>query len=130
MCNRTYKYEFDPDISFFEDESVTIELLSVTPKGATVFITDNSEYGYSFGYLNYKLQKKQINGWKYLRSKFKYNIVPAAGLGRDDNNEYRVDCEWDKYGKLSSGTYRMIIAALNPEGPGSVYFCSDEFVIE
>lgn len=123
MCNRTYKYEFDSDISFFEDKDITIELLSITPTGATVFITDNSELGYSFG--DYRIQKKQLNRWKYLRSNLKNNILLAIELGRDENNEYAFHCKWgrkdDTYGKLNSGTYRFIISASYPEVRKSIF---------
>lgn len=129
-------YKSNERIQKIEDEynrsmdNVKIEVNkdTLTPNGATITITDNNEYPYTYRE-DFYIKSKQDNGdFKDLEllTNVDFNQTPYK---LDENNQIKQTLDWSKlYGTLAKGTYKIVkyVYTANSE----IYFESNEFIIE
>ena len=113
--------EYDRDV-----KNVTIQVLkdTITKEALEILITDNNEDYYGWG-VDFKIQKKINNEWKdlkYVSDDLVWNSI--AYLPNEDNQiKQKIDIE-EYYGKLKSGTYRVVKSVYDK---GYIDIYSDEF---
>ena len=91
-----------------EVKNVFIKIFNVTNTGATIIIKDENKNPYNYGSW-YKLEKLDNDEWKEMDTiKDNYLFTDVAYLV-DENKEIKFVMAWeDIYGKLTSGTYRLV----------------------
>lgn len=103
-----------------DDLGLTLEVQDVSSKGATVVFTQNGgsvtgslEYSKS-----YKIEKLEDSGW--VEANMIDDVVfedIAMTIASDDTTEYKIN--WaNVYGKLPSGTYRVVLTVTDYRGAG------------
>ena len=103
-----------------ENLGLTLDVQDVSSKGATVVFTQNGgsvtgslEYSKS-----YKIEKLESSGW------VEANMIDdvifediAMTIASDDTTEYKINWK-NVYGKLPSGTYRVVLTVTDYRGAG------------
>jgi hypothetical protein len=103
-----------------DDLGLTLEVQDVSSKGATVVFTQSGgsvtgslEYSKS-----YKIEKLEDSGW------VEANMIDdvifediAMTIASDDTTEYKINWK-NVYGKLPSGTYRVVLTVTDYRGAG------------
>lgn len=103
-----------------DDLGLTLEVQDVSSKGATVVFTQSGgsvtgslEYSKS-----YKIEKLEDSGW--VEANMIDDVVfedIAMTIASDDTTEYKIN--WaNVYGKLPSGTYRVVLTVTDYRGAG------------
>lgn len=106
--------------------------------GATIILTNNSDYEISYGYgsSSLEIEYSMFNKWFMMLPKRNISTL-AIGKIVKPKESVEITYDWkDKYGSLSSGNYRIIIdIMLSDESNSSITekyrgsFVSYEFVI-
>lgn len=104
------KNEFDigekSNIQIFQnDVSLSIKDGSLKNTGATLILTNNSDKNFQYG-SPYEIEIKKDGEWYKINVEL-YFTMPAFGLQSKETKEMKLNWE-NGYGKLSSGTYRII----------------------
>lgn len=119
-CNNKNKFEIG-DKSEVEitnnDVLLSIKEGSLTRKGVTLILTNNSDKNYSYGN-PYEIEIKKNGEWHKINVEL-YFTLPALHLASKESKELEIDWEYG-YGKLANGTYR-IIKNLNYENEDGTY---------
>lgn len=103
-----------------DDLGLTLEVQDVSSKGATVVFTQSGgsvtgslEYSKS-----YKIEKLEDSGW--VEANMMDNVIfedIAMTIASDDTTEYKIN--WaNVYGKLPSGTYRVVLTVTDYRSAG------------
>ena len=95
----------DIEVSTNNDISMSIKEGTLTNKGATIIITNNSDKNFIYGN-PYEIEIKKDGKWHKIDVKLIFN-EPAIILKSKESNEIKINWN-DGYGKLASGTYRII----------------------
>ncbi|WP_248405026.1 immunoglobulin-like domain-containing protein [Butyrivibrio fibrisolvens] len=103
-----------------DDLGLTLEVQDVSSKGATVVFTQSG--GSATGSLeyskSYKIEKLEDSGW--VEANMMDNVIfedIAMTIASDDTTEYKIN--WaNVYGKLPSGTYRVVLTVTDYRGAG------------
>ena len=111
-------------------EKVSIEILdnTITEKSVVILITDNNENSYSWN-VEFGIQKKINNKWvdlKYVSDDLSW-IDIAYILNENNQLTQRLNIE-QYYGKLSTGTYRIVKFIDDGKSISNLY--SNEFEIK
>lgn len=103
-----------------DDLGLTLEVQDVSSKGATVVFTQSGgsvtgslEYSKS-----YKIEKLEGSGW--VEANMIDDVVfedIAMTIASDDTTEYKINWK-NVYGKLPSGTYRVVLTVTDYRGAG------------
>ncbi len=112
-CGKTKnedKNEFDignkSDIIISEsDVTMFIKDVTLTDTGATIILTNNSDKNYQYGN-SYEIEIKKDGEWHKINVELNFTY-PAFYLKAGESKE--IELNWKEgYGKLASGTYRII----------------------
>lgn len=132
-CNKS-KNEFDvgnkSDIEISrEDVTLSIKDGTLTNTGVALILTNNSDKNYEYG-SSYEIEIKQNNNWYKLNVEMNFTMI-AYGLNSKESEEIELNWE-NSYGKLSSGTYRIIksIDYKTEESSYETFYVAAEFTIE
>ena len=91
-----------------EVDNVSISILDITSKGATVKIKDTNKNPYVYGEW-YKIEKNIDGKWYLLDVINKDYVFNEIGYLPDKNNEVKFYIDWSLlYGELSEGNYRVL----------------------
>ena len=111
------------------DVSMSIKDGTLKNTGATLILTNNS--GKEFQYGNpYKMEIKQNGEWYKISVEINFTL-PAFSLKSKESKE--IELNWENvYGKLTSGTYRIIkeISYEKEEGNFETFNVAVEFTIK
>lgn len=115
-----------------EGISMSVQMDSVTKKGAAITLLNKSDKDYQYGD-QYYLQKHEDGRWydvPYVIEDFGFNDI-AYGLEKNNKSEFKVDWNW-LYGELEPGEYRIVkdIMDFRDTGDYDVYTLTAEFIIE
>ena len=109
---------------------------TLTSTGATVIIRDSNEAGtYTYGD-SFRIDKKENENWKEVKTKNDDYAFNAIGYIIDKNGELELECNWAyMYGSLEKGEYRLVKYAIpdsvNPiTDEDKLLYLSAEFTIE
>ncbi len=110
------------------DVIMTIKDKTLTNKGATIVLTNNSDKNFQYGN-PYELEIKKDGDWHKINIELYFNML-AFQLSPKESNEMEIDFE-NGYGKLAKGTYRIIkeIDYEYEEGKYETYNVAVEFTI-
>lgn len=132
-CGKT-KNEFDvggkSDIQISQnDVTLSIKEGTLTNTGATLLLKNNSDKNYSYGN-PYSIEIKKDGEWHKINVELNFTM-PAFSLKSGETKEIEVNWEYG-YGKLASGTYRIIkgIDYEYEEGKFESFSITAEFTIE
>lgn len=109
---------------------IEVEKSTITPTSISIIITNNNENELFYGE-EFKIQKKINGNWKDIDyASDKVLIWNAIALMTEGNSQTtkKLNIEY-YYGKLDSGTYRVVKPVSNGNG-GEINIYSDEFKIE
>ncbi len=128
------KNEFDignkSDIKISQNDVVmTIKDGTLKNTGATLVLTNNSDKNFQYGN-PYEIQIKKNGEWHKINVELTFTL-PAFSLKSKESKE--IELNWENgYGKLSSGTYRIIksIDYEKEEGNFETFNIAVEFNIE
>lgn len=128
------KNEFDignkSDIEISQiDVSLSIKEGTLKNTGAALVITNNSDKDLEYGN-PYEIEIKQNGNWYKINVEL-YFTMPAYSLKSKESKEIELNWE-NSYGKLSSGTYRIIksVDYEKEEGNYETFYIATEFIIE
>lgn len=94
-------------ISSDGDITLSIKEDTLTNTGVTLLLTNNTDKTYSYGN-PFWIEKEQDGKWYKLKAKEGIAFtLPAYGIKSGEVKKWDLDWE-DMYGKLTSGTYRII----------------------
>lgn len=112
-----------------EEVSLSIKEETLTKKGATLILKNNGTMDYQYG-APYEIEIKQNGDWHKINIAIDFDSI-AYDLKVGETKE--IDLNWENtYGKLSSGTYR-IIKSINYKNDDNKYHSFNiavEFTIE
>ena len=131
---RSLKNEFEvgnkSDIKISQgDVSMSIKDGTLKNTGATLILTNNSDKEFQYGN-PYKMEIKQNGEWHEINVEINF-ILPAFSLKSKESKE--IELNWENgYGKLTSGTYRIIkeINYEKEEGNVETFNVAVEFTIK
>lgn len=107
--------------------SVAIKDGTLTKEGATIVITDNNDFPYSYGE-DYNLQKLENGEWKDVQQIGPYNINDIACEVKEDRTA-EMQLNWKNiYGELEAGHYKLNLAVSQNDSSNATV--STEFDIE
>lgn len=111
------------------DVTLTIKEGTLTNKSATLVLTNNSAKNFQYGN-PYEIEIKKDGEWHKINVELDFNL-PAFQLSSKESKEIELDWE-SGYGKLASGTYRIIkgIDYEYEEGKYEDFNVAVEFTIE
>lgn len=128
------KNEFDignkSDVQISQnDVSLSIKDGTLKNTGATLVLTNNSDKDFHYGN-PYKIEIKKDGEWHKINVQLDFTL-PAFGLKAKETKEIELDWEHG-YGKLASGTYRIIksIDYEKEEGNFETFNVAVEFTID
>lgn len=132
-CKNT-KNKFDigekSSIEIFQnDVSLSIKDGTLKNTGATLILTNNSDKNFQYGN-PYEIEIKKDGEWHKINVKLNFTL-PAFSLASKETKE--IELNWEGgYGKLSSGTYRIIkdIDYEKEEGSFEIFNIAVEFDID
>lgn len=115
-----------------EGISMSVQVDSVTKKGAVITLLNKADKDYQYGD-QYYLQKYEDGRWydvPYVIEDFGFNDI-AYGLEKNKESEFIIDWNW-LYGELKPGKYRIVKDIMDFRGTGDydVYTLTAEFIIE
>lgn len=87
------------------DVIMTIKDGTLTNKGATIVLTNNSDKNFQYGN-PYEIEIKKDGEWHKINVELNFTL-PAFQLSAKENKEIELNWE-NEYGKLAEGTYRII----------------------
>ena len=131
---RSLKNEFEvgnkSDVKISQDD-VLMSIKDGTLKntGATLILTNNSDKEFQYGN-PYKMEIKQNGEWHEINVEINFTL-PAFSLKSKESKE--IELNWENgYGKLTSGTYRIIkeINYEKEEGNVETFNVAVEFTIK
>lgn len=131
---RSHKNEFDignkSNIEISQnDVSMSIKDGTLTNTGATLVLTNNSNKNFQYGN-PYEIEIKKDGEWHKISVELNFTL-PAFSLKAKEAKE--IELNWEiGYGKLSSGTYRIIkgIDYEKEEGNFETFNVAVEFTID
>jgi len=90
--------------------TITPMIDTITPTSVTLLIeSEKSIYRAGWEY-RYRIEKKSFNGWKEAPIVEEQNIIMGISYVLDEENKLEHPIRWEsKYGKLKSGTYRVVL---------------------
>lgn len=112
-----------------EEVSLSIKEGTLTNKGATLILKNNGTMDYEYDE-SYEIEIKQNGDWHKINVELNVNS-PSYDLKVGETRE--IDLNWKNgYGKLSSGTYRIIkfMNYKNEENKYQLFNIAVEFTIE
>lgn len=131
---RSLKNEFEvgnkSDVKISQgDVSMSIKDGTLKNTGATLILTNNSDKEFQYGN-PYKIEIKQNGEWYKIPVEINFTL-PAFSLKSKESKE--IELNWENgYGKLASGTYRIIkeINYEKEEGNFETFNVAVEFTIK
>ncbi|MGM9876955.1 MAG: immunoglobulin-like domain-containing protein [Bacilli bacterium] len=131
---RSLKNEFEvgnrSDVKISQgDVSMSIKEGTLKNTGATLILTNNSDKEFQYGN-PYKIEIKQNGKWYKINVEINFTL-PAFSLKSKESKE--IELNWENgYGKLASGTYRIIkeINYEKEEGNFETFNVAVEFTIK
>ena len=101
----------------------------MTIKGVTLILTNNSDRKIQYG-SPYEIEIKKNGEWYKINAKLNFTL-PLFILESKEKNEFKLNFE-EGYGKLPSGTYRVIkkIDKEKEDGLFDSFYVSTEFTIK
>lgn len=131
---RSLKNEFEvgnrSDVKISQgDVSMSIKEGTLKNTGATLILTNNSDKEFQYGN-PYKIEIKQNGEWYKINVEINFTL-PAFSLKSKESKE--IELNWENgYGKLASGTYRIIkeINYEKEEGNFETFNVAVEFTIK
>lgn len=131
---RSLKNEFEvgnrSDVKISQgDVSMSIKDGTLKNTGATLILTNNSDKEFQYGN-PYKIEIKQNGEWYKINVEINFTL-PAFSLKSKESKE--IELNWENgYGKLASGTYRIIkeINYEKEEGNFETFNVAVEFTIK
>lgn len=131
---RSLKNEFEvgnkSDVKISQgDVSMSIKEGTLKNTGATLILTNNSDKEFQYGN-PYKIEIKQNGEWYKIPVEINFTL-PAFSLKSKESKE--IELNWENgYGKLASGTYRIIkeINYEKEEGNFETFNVAVEFTIK
>ena len=128
------KNEFDvgnkSDVQISQnDVSLSIKDGTLKNTGVTLVLTNNSDEDFNYGN-PYEIEIKKDGEWHKINVQLNFTL-PAFSLKAKESKEIELDWEYD-YGKLASGTYRIIksIDYEKEEGNFEKFNVAVEFAID
>lgn len=128
------KNEFDignkSDIKISQNDVImTIKDGTLTNKSVTLILTNNSDRKIQYG-SPYEIEIKKNGEWYKINAKLNFTL-PLFILESKKKNEFKLNFE-EGYGKLPSGTYRVIkkIDKEKEDGLFDSFYVSTEFTIK
>ena len=128
------KNEFDignkSDIKISQNDVImTIKEGTLTNKSVTLILTNNSDRKIQYG-SPYEIEIKKNGEWYKINAKLNFTL-PLFILESKKKNEFKLNFE-EGYGKLPSGTYRVIkkIDKEKEDGLFDSFYVSTEFTIK
>lgn len=128
------KNEFDignkSDIKISQNDVImTIKDGTLTNKSVTLILTNNSDRKIQYG-SPYEIEVKKNGEWYKINAKLNFTL-PLFILESKKKNEFKLNFE-EGYGKLPSGTYRVIkkIDKEKEDGLFDSFYVSTEFTIK
>ena len=128
------KNEFDignkSDIKISQNDVImTIKEGTLTNKSATLILTNNSDRKIQYG-SPYEIEIKKNDEWYKINAKLNFTLQLFI-LESKEKNEFELNFE-EGYGKLPSGTYRVIkkIDKEKEDGLFDSFYVSTEFTIK
>lgn len=111
------------------DVTLSIKEGTLTKKGATLILTNNSDKNFSYGE-PYEIEVKKDDVWHKINVELSF-ILPSYSLTANESVEIELDWE-EGYGVLPSGTYRIIkdIDYEQTNGNFQIFTIASEFTIE
>ena len=111
------------------DVIMTIKDGTLTNKSVTLILTNNSDRKIQYG-SPYEIEIKKNGEWYKINAKLNFTL-PLFILESKEKNEFKRDFE-EGYGKLPSGTYRVIkkIDKEKEDGLFDSFYVSTEFTIK
>ena len=111
------------------DVIMTVKDKTLTNKSATLILTNNSDRKIQYG-SPYEIEIKKNGEWYKINAKLNFTL-PLFILESKEKNEFKLDFE-EGYGKLPSGTYRVIkkIDKEKEDGLFDSFYVSTEFTIK
>lgn len=111
------------------DVIMTIKDGTLTNKSVTLILTNNSDRKIQYG-SPYEIEIKKNGEWYKINAKLNFTL-PLFILESKEKNEFKIDFE-EGYGKLPSGTYRVIkkIDKEKEDGLFDSFYVSTEFTIK
>lgn len=111
------------------DVIMTIKDGTLTNKSVTLILTNNSDRKIQYG-SPYEIEIKKNDEWYKINAKLNFTL-PLFILESKKKNEFKLNFE-EGYGKLSSGTYRVIkkIDKEKEDGLFDSFYVSTEFTIK
>lgn len=132
-CGKSKK-EFDigdkSDIKISQnDVTMTIKDGTLTNKSVTLILTNNSDRKIQYG-SPYEIEIKKNGEWHKINAELNFTLQLFI-LESKEKNEFELNFE-DGYGKLPSGTYRVIkkIDKEKEDGLFDSFYVSTEFTIK
>lgn len=97
------------ELDELEGVSMVIKEGTLTRRGATIIITDNSGKDYTYGD-EYRIDKYDDGKWEELEVIVEGNYAwNSIGYYVDKNNKLELDVKWEwLYGRLDDGYYRIV----------------------
>lgn len=111
------------------DVIMTIKDGTLTNKSVTLILTNNSDRKIQYG-SPYEIEIKKNDEWHKINAKLNFTL-PLFILESKEKNEFELNFE-DEYGKLPSGTYRVIkkIDKEKEDGVFDSFYVAAEFTIK
>ena len=111
------------------DVIMTIKDGTLTNKSVTLILTNNSDRKIQYG-SPYEIEIKKSDEWHKINAKLNFTL-PLFILESKEKNEFELNFE-DEYGKLPSGTYRVIkkIDKEKEDGVFDSFYVAAEFTIK
>lgn len=111
------------------DVIMTVKDKTLTNKSVTLILTNNSDRKIQYG-SPYEIEIKKNGEWYKINAKLNFTL-PLFILESKEKNEFKLDFE-EGYGKLPSGTYRVIkkIDKEKEDGLFDSFYVSTEFTIK
>ena len=111
------------------DVIMTIKDGTLTNKSVTLILTNNSDRKIQYG-SPYEIEIKKNGEWHKINAKLNFTL-PLFILESKEKNEFELNFE-DEYGKLPSGTYRVIkkIDKEKEDGVFDSFYVAAEFTIK
>lgn len=111
------------------DVIMTVKDKTLTNKSVTLILTNNSDRKIQYG-SPYEIEIKKNGEWYKINAKLDFTL-PLFILESKEKNEFKLNFE-EGYGKLPSGTYRVIkkIDKEKEDGLFDSFYVSTEFTIK
>ena len=111
------------------DVIMTVKDVTLTNKSVTLILTNNSDRKIQYG-SPYEIEIKKNGEWYKINAKLNFTL-PLFILESKEKNEFKLSFE-EGYGKLPSGTYRVIkkIDKEKEDGLFDSFYVSTEFTIK